>query len=374
MSDFGRINLVLFFTRGISLRTWDEMGIFEREVALYRHLNERGVQVSFITYGDGSDLSYADHLPGIRILCNRWRLPERWYIRLVSWLHPLLWPGPAVFKSNQVLGADIALRAARRCGKKFIARSGYLPSNIDAWYHGAESAEAQKARQLEAAVFPAADRVVVTTSAVCQTVVERYGVKPEKVRIIPNYVDTKLFKPPSNSRQPNLLCFVGRLSEEKNIPALLDAIHGLDVELAVIGGGSLEEMLRAKTRQERLAVRFLGNISNAELPAHLNRASLFILPSFIEHHPKALLEAMACGLAVIGTGVPGIRDLIRHRETGYLCGTSSEEIRAAIQDVLADADLRARMGRNAREFVVEHFALERVLEMELALLEELAAE
>ena len=97
---------------------------------------------------------------------------------------------------------------------------------------------------------------------------------------------------------------------------------------------------------------------------------MFILPSLYEGHPKALLEAMACSRPVIGTDVIGIRELIRHRETGYLCGTSPEEIRAAIQDVLSDADLRNHMGHNAQEFVLEHFALERVVEMELALLSE----
>ena len=93
------------------------------------------------------------------------------------------------------------------------------------------------------------------------------------------------------------------------------------------------------------------------------------MPSHIEHHPKALLEAMACGLPVIGAEVDGIRELIQHRQTGYLCGTSPESIRTAVQDVLADKALRARMGRNAREFVVENFALERVLEMEMGVLQ-----
>lgn len=371
MSNLERTKLVLFFTRSVSLKTWDKIGMFEREVALYRHLQTHGVQVSFVTYGDASDLGYADRLLGICIVCNRWGLPERWYIRFISWLYPMLWRGSAVFKSHQVLGADIALRAARRFGKKFIARCGYLPSNIAIWHHGAESPQAQRARQLEAAVLPAADRVVATTSAMCQAIVERYSVNSGKIRIIPNYVNTQLFKPSSNSRQSNLLYFVGRLETEKNVPALLDAIHELDVELVVIGEGSLKETLRAKAQEKQLHARFLGNIPNADLPAHLNRASLFILPSHIEHHPKALLEAMACGLPVIGTDVPGIRELIRHRETGYLCGTSSKEIRAAIQDVLGDAGLRACMGCNAREFVVENFSLERVMEMELALLKEL---
>ena len=365
------IRLILFFTRGVSIKTWDDVGMFEREVAIYQRLQKHGVQIAFVTYGNARDLSYAERLHGIRILCNRWSIPQRCYVLLLTQLYPMLWHGFTVLKSNQAQGADIALKAARRFGKKFIARCGYLPSNIAIWRHGIESSQAQREQQMEASVFRAADRVVVTTPAMHKTILERYEVKPEKVRIIPNYVDTQRFKPSTNTRQANLLCFVGRLDEEKNCSGLLDAIQGLNVELLAIGGGRLNEILRKKAQKEQLPVHFLGNVPNAELPTYLNRACLFVLPSYIEHHPKTLLEAMACGLPVIGTDVPGIREVIRHRETGYLCGTSPDEIRAAIQDVVADAGLRTRMGRNAREFVVKHFTLERVVEMETALLKEL---
>lgn len=372
MSDLGRINLVLFFTYGVSLKTWDNIGMFEREVALYRRLQEHGVQVSFLTYGDASDLSYADRLPGIRILCNRWGLPQRWYIRLVSWLYPLLWRGPTVFKSNQVPGADIALQAAQRFGKKFIVRCGYLYSDFMERQNGPDSPEAERAHALERKVFTAADRMVVTTPAMRHAVLELYRVAAERVAVIPNYVETDLLRPGPDGHHPSgSICFVGRLEEQKNPFALLEAIKGLDVELLVVGSGSLDERLQMKASTNGLPVYFLGNVPHRQLSGILKSAALFILPSHYEGHPKALLEAMACGLPVIGTDVPGIRELIRHRETGYLCSTSSADIRAAIQEVLSDKDLQTRMGRNAREFVVEHFALDRVVEMELALLEEL---
>jgi glycosyltransferase involved in cell wall biosynthesis len=370
------LRLVLFFTRGVSLKTWDNIGMFEREVALYRRLQEHGVQVSFVTYGDAPDLTYADRLPGIRILCNRWGLSQKWYIRFVSWLYPLLWYRLTVFKSNQVQGADVALRVARRFGKRFIARCGYLYSEFMERQHGPDSSEAQRACVLEREVFTTADRVVVTTPAMRYAVLQRYQVPAERVTIIPNYVETNLFCPvPDDHHSPGRICFVGRLEEQKNPFALLEAIRDLnDVELLVVGNGSLGKQLYEETNTKELPVRFLGNVPHRQLPGILNSAALFILPSRYEGHPKTLMEAMACGLPVIGTNVPGIREIIRHRENGYLCGTSPQEIRAAIQDVLGDANLRGRMGRNAREFVVEHFALERVLEMELALLEELGME
>jgi glycosyltransferase involved in cell wall biosynthesis len=62
-----------------------------------------------------------------------------------------------------------------------------------------------------------------------------------------------------------------------------------------------------------------------------------------------------------------------HLENGYLCGTRPEEIRGAIRWMLSNGSQTARMGRNARGYVVEHFALDRIVEKEIALLEELAA-
>jgi len=109
-----RAHIVLFFSQGVSLTTWDTVGMFEREVALYKRLQEKNVQVSFVTYGDARDLAYANRLPGIRIFCNKWALPEWFYKRLLTHLYPLLWRGQSVVKSNQLLGADIALQASKR--------------------------------------------------------------------------------------------------------------------------------------------------------------------------------------------------------------------------------------------------------------------
>jgi len=203
-------------------------------------------------------------------------------------------------------------------------------------------------------------------------IVEQYGIEREKVRTIPNYVDTRRFTPSASPSQTNQILYVGRLSEEKNVEALLEAVDGLPAELVLVGGGPLKEHLEAKGRKGRSSARFVGRVPNGRLPEYLNRASVFVLPSLIEHHPKALLEAMACGVPVIGTDVSGIRELIEHGQTGYLCDPSPGSIQEAIAAVMANEPLRARLGKNARQFVIENFALEKVVDMELALLEELA--
>ncbi len=375
MAELAKINLILFFNPGVSLKLWDNTGILEREVALYRSLLPRLSSVTFVTFGDGSDLAYAGKLDGIRIVCNTWKLPQHWYTRFVYGFYALPGRGVTVLKSNQVKGGIIALKAARFFGKKFIARCGYLHSEFMEYEYGMDSREAQQARALEQNIFSSADKIVVTTPSMRQSVIQRYQVPFDRVRVIPNYVDTHLFSPSAeNPQMPRRICFIGRLTEQKNLFSLFHAVRDLDIELVMVGSGPLASRLREEAHTLNMRVQFLGNVPHRRLPGILRSSNLFILPSLYEGHPKALLEAMACGLPVIGTEVPGIREIICHRQTGFLCGTSSAEIRSAIGEVLSDAELRARMGQSARTFVVDNFSLDRIVDMELKLLKELIKE
>lgn len=346
--------------------------MLEREVELYRRLQPYLGSITFVTYGDASELDYADQLPGIHILCNRWGLPLPIYARLLPVLYARYFQKVSIFKTNQVMGAEVALRTAVRYQKPFIARCGYLWSEFAARQHGQNSRQAKQAHRVEARVFQAADQVVVTTEAIKQKIICDYNLSPNCVTVIPNYIRVDLFSPQLKVRDTNTICFVGRLEEQKNPLGLLQAVAGLDVRLVIIGNGTLRSKVEALAKELNLDITLIPRVPHLELPKYLNKASLFILPSFYEGHPKTLLEAMACGLPVIGTNVSGIRELVRHRETGYLCGTSPSEIRAAVEEVLSDKALQRKLGRNARKFVIENFSLERILEMELLVLKKLA--
>lgn len=365
-------NLALVFTRGVSLDTWDRIGSLSRETALYRSIRGLLGGVTFVTYGGVRDRRYLSALDGIGIASNRWGLPERFYVRLLPRLHRRLWERTTIIKSSQVRGADAGLAIARQFGARFVARCGYLASDFVIQHHGEDSVKSQDALKLETHVFTGADRVVVTTEAMSGTIQDRYGIDPAKIRVIPNFVETDRFRPLPAAARKNVLCFVGRLERQKNLFALLDAIQDMDVDLLIAGNGSLKPALLERSKQIKPNVEFLGSVSHEQLPALLTRASVFVLPSFIEGHPKALLEAMSCGLATVGADVPGIRELIQHRETGYLCGLTPGEIHDAIQQVLTDPGLRARMGRNAREQIINSVSLNRVVNLELNMLDELA--
>ncbi len=361
------VNLVLFFTRGVSLRTWAMMGMLDREVAIYRRLMEHDFQVSFITYGDASDLNYGEKLPGIRVLCNEASLPPEQYEAELLTIHSRALEDCHVIKTNQSNGAEFALDAALAF-KPLVARCGYMWSLNWEREFGYDSSEARHARSVEEEVFSEADKVVVTTDAMRSNIIRRIPQAKDKVQVIPNYVDTDLFRPYNTPREENSLIFVGRIAPEKNLEALLTAVSKLPVFLTLIGEGRLRPELQSRFSDLGGRVTWEGNIPNSQLPDFFNRSEIFILPSLYEGHPKTLIEAMACGMPSIGADSPGIREIIRHRENGYLCGTDAEAIRRSIHVLIEHPDLRQKLGEKAHELALGEYSLNSVLELEKALL------
>jgi glycosyltransferase involved in cell wall biosynthesis len=240
--------------------------------------------------------------------------------------------------------------------------------------YGIRSKEAKAAHKLEKRVFESANATVVTTPRMAADAISRYGLSTDNVKVIPNYVETDRFIPVE--REANTLlhvAFVGRLDKQKNLRTLLRAISDFEVEVWLIGYGPQREELESLTKNAKAKFKFLGNVPNRELPMLLSQCDIFVLPSLYEGHPKALLEAMACGLPAVGTNVAGIQDVIRNEETGLLCGLDVDELRNALGRLIGDEALRQRLGSAGRAFVVEQFALERVVDLELDLLKQLTA-
>ena len=171
----------------------------------------------------------------------------------------------------------------------------------------------------------------------------------------------------NKTRKRHSICFVGRLHSVKNLLALLEALKGLSYTIDIIGSGEQEEELRRFATDNKVEANFPGNIPNHELPELLNEHELFVLPSLWEGMPKTLLEAMACGLPVVGTDVPGIKEVIKDGENGILCDTDSGSIRQAIIRVMEDEGLRQTLARNARKTIEEGFSLSKLIDRELEL-------
>lgn len=173
------------------------------------------------------------------------------------------------------------------------------------------------------AQLPNAERVVAVSRALAEKV-EALGVPRDRIVVVPNGVDTALFRP--RDRQAarrelgldasrRVVLYVGRLEVAKGVRDLLEAFQLLmtsrpDVDLVLLGDGSLREACRAAESASDGRVRCLGGRPLHEVPSWLAACDVTTLPSWNEGMPNVVLEALASGRRVVGTNVGGIPDLL----------------------------------------------------------------
>ncbi len=157
--------------------------------------------------------------------------------------------------------------------------------------------------------------------------------------------------------------YAGRLSPEKNIPALLEAAallsnQGRELTLQIAGEGPQQAVLELRARELRIdhLTTWLG--LREDVPALMARADVFVNPSLTEGMPNTVLEAMASGLPVVATDVGATSDLVNHEQTGLLVPAGDVEALAqAIARLYDWPDLGQLMSQRARRRVEENHSL-----------------
>ena len=196
----------------------------------------------------------------------------------------------------------------------------------------------------------------------------RFGVgRPGQVSVIENGVaaappttpDQQLRKRAELgvSADEPLVGMVARLARQKGCE------HYLRVARRVlVGEGELEERLRAMADELRLGDRFLFLGHRDDADEIYWALDLFVLTSLWEGLPYVVMEAMAAGLAVVATDVPGTRDIVRDDATGYLVDPEDEaDMAERIMELLADPERGKRMGRLGKERVARRFTRDRFI-------------
>jgi glycosyltransferase involved in cell wall biosynthesis len=250
------------------------------------------------------------------------------------------------------------VRAARRVDADLLhahwlpagwvaARSG-KPYVVQIW--GTDVELVQRAPILARGVLRGARLVIAASAALAQTA-ELLGAR--RVRVIPGGVDIPAEV--GEEADPPEILYAGRLSEEKGVLELVEAARGLT--LVVAGDGPL----RGSVPQAQ------GFVDHAELQKLYARAAVVACPSRREGFGVACLEAMAHGRPVVASGVGGLRDLVRDRETGLVVPPRDPgALRAALVRLLDDRELRQRLGAAGRERARAHFSWTRVTDATLA--------
>jgi glycosyltransferase involved in cell wall biosynthesis len=193
----------------------------------------------------------------------------------------------------------------------------------------------------------------------------RRGIPRDSITVIHNGVDLEAITPDASARttQPSFV-YLGRLKRYKQVDLILRAfarIEGAGATLDIAGAGDDRPRLEALARSLDLGdrVRFLGFVSEVEKRALLRSAWALVFTSPKEGWGITNLEAAAAGTPVIASDSPGLRDSVRHGETGFLVPHGDIDALAhRMREVIASPDLVATLGHRARAFA-ESFTWDR---------------
>jgi L-malate glycosyltransferase len=204
--------------------------------------------------------------------------------------------------------------------------------------------------------------------------VRDFNVPEDRVEVIPNFVDTELFRP---GREPchrstlapdgeKIVMHISNFRGVKRVEDVVEVFAGINTKvpsrLVLVGDGP--ERPRALERADLLGVReqvlFLGKHSSVD--ELLSCADLFLLPSESESFGLAALEAMACGAPVVASNTGGLPEVVEDGVSGYLCDVRDVEAMAeAGVRILADPDRHTMMSEAGRALAVERFSADRVV-------------
>jgi glycosyltransferase involved in cell wall biosynthesis len=248
------------------------------------------------------------------------------------------------------------------------------------------SAHAKDPRKVEPAALADRARAAACIVACNHDVAGQLRAVGGDPTLVPHGVDLDMFTPRSPGKQhvsghePVVMLAVGRLVAKKGFDVLIDALRLLDFDwrLLIVGDGplsaDLEHAARATTHADR--IRFLGARTHAELPGLYHDADVVVVPSVIDADgdrdglPNVVLEAMACGLPIVGSDVAAIPTAILHRDTGLLVDPGDVHgLAKALDELAKDSDFRDTLGANARARAESQFGLRACTDRFLSILE-----
>ncbi len=180
--------------------------------------------------------------------------------------------------------------------------------------------------------------------------VERYGADPDRIVVVPNATDTERFRPGDRRalrrelglpEERLLLAFTGRFADRKGVGRVMEAIRSLPE----IGGIFLGDGPDEPSGEQVMVAR---KVPNADVPKYLGASDLFVLPTLAEGSPNAIIEAMACGLPVVSSDIPALRETVDDENAILVDPRDTAALGRAIRTLAEDSERRQRMGSASR--------------------------
>jgi alpha-maltose-1-phosphate synthase len=364
----GKLNLLLYFVTSVG---WTSESLFIRllkkfNASLYKKLLNRTFEIEkrkLITYPFAElRLHFSPKQKGHR------EAEQHIFKRNAIFQNAV---NTAIIKQSDVLiGFDtsswIIAKRAKMAHKKFIldqtighASSKHnlftkLNNKYPKWGSNSDlSPKPANLLQLEATEHAMADAIVVPSHFVKDTLVLN-GVSPDKIHINPFGIDQDLFvnlERRDYKAQTLKFLFVGAINVRKGIPDLLQAWRELklkNAELILVGANQISAITDAAFVDA--TVKFVGRIEKNKLPEIYNNAHVFVFPSYFEGLAQVQLEALSCGLPIIGSTNSGSKDIIVDGQNGFVIEPGDlKALKKSINFFMQNREKLAQMSKNATE-------------------------
>jgi len=352
-------------------------------------LVEQGIDVRILTGRWFRGTPAADTVDGVRVIRNHtlWeffgirglrKLGGYLYVVSLSWA---LWRHRKTYDVIHVHGLNyhtaVSAFCGARLGKPVVAKLANSGPDSDI-------SKMRQSQQLAGSRFllPSAlrcDRYVALNTVIVKELTEA-GVDRHRIVEIPNGVAVaSQAVDGARSLRELRMVFVGRLHEQKDLFTLIRAVVEIErmqpgtITLTLVGDGPLRSEIDELVKSQGVdhCVRLVGSSSDVE--SHLMASDVFVLPSRAEGLSNALLEAMASGVPVIASRIPGNVDVVDHERTGLLFEVGDEHALAECILAMVDTSLRDRLARAARAEIAERYGLETIASRYVELYRDLVA-
>ncbi len=223
------------------------------------------------------------------------------------------------------------------------------------------------------------DAILTNCEAIRRYMIADEHIAPERLELCYNGVDPSYFYPPES--RPAVASTIGTvcaLRPEKNLPLLQEAFAKVrhlqpELRLVIVGSGAELGALQENGARLGIAEATVFVPATRDVPDLLRAMDIFVLPSYSEAFSNSLLEAMACGCAVIGSRVGGLPELTGNNEERGLLFNSGDvqDLTAQLARLIESAELRRELGRRAAEFARESLSIQIAAETTGAIYERL---
>lgn len=263
-------------------------------------------------------------------------------------------------KAYDVYHADAALPtgqammlASKKYNIPYVVHGHGLDVFLDVSYK--EKKNCKKIADESVKIYKNSNAVIGVSQKVINNVLKKADIN-EKAYVAYNGVDVSLFRPYEHTNKKIIISSIGNLIPLKGHKYLLEAVAMFnekfpdEVLLRVAGKGYLEEELKKLADQLNISeiVSFIGYIPYEKVIDEMRNSDIFILPSYYEALGCVYLEAMACGIPVVGCKNNGIDEIIENKHDGYLVDEKDAKQLLDILELLRDENIRKSIGENAR--------------------------